>query len=240
MRAHLVLIILWLAIGSLAHADDIPTEELQRILAAGGAMLLDARPHLEYAISHIPGAQDVAPKAGQPPATYVSDVAEVGRMVNRRKDAPLVIYGNGPFCSKSQRLADELIKDGFTAVRRYQLGIPAWRALGGVTQIELDGARYVMSGDRTAVWIDARPSGGKPTVPGARNIERSRVEVGKDVGELKKAKEDGRLPMNDHNTRIIVFGATVDDARFVAEQIAREAFHNVSFYAGSAAELAAR
>ena len=37
--------------------------------------------------------------------------------------------------------------------------------------------------------------------------------------------------------RIIVFGASPDDARFVTEQLAREAFHNVSFFAGTWAEL---
>jgi hypothetical protein len=41
-------------------------------------------------------------------------------------------------------------------VRRYQLGIPVWRALGGLTEIELEGLRYVLEGDRTAVFIDAR------------------------------------------------------------------------------------
>ncbi|TMB10236.1 MAG: glycosyltransferase family 9 protein [Deltaproteobacteria bacterium] len=41
----------------------------------------------------------------------------------------------------------------------------------------------------------------------------------------------------DHNTRIIVFGSSADDARFVAEQIAHEAFHNVSFFPGSTGEL---
>jgi hypothetical protein len=35
--------------------------------------------------------------------------------------------------------------------------------------------------------------------------------------------------MEDHNTRIIVFGASPAEARAVAEAIANEAFHNVSF-----------
>ena len=48
---------------------------------------------------------------------------------------------------------------------------------------------------------------------------------------MKQAKDDGRLPMNDHNTRIIVFGSNVNDVRAVADAIASEAFHNVSFVA---------
>jgi hypothetical protein len=37
------------------------------------------------------------------------------------------------------------------------------------------------------------------------------------------------LPMEDHNTRIIVFGSNAREARAVADAIASEAFHNVSF-----------
>jgi hypothetical protein len=58
------------------------------------------------------------------------------------------------------------------------------------------------------------------------------VLEGKDVGEVKRAKDDGRLPMEDHNTRIIVIGADAAAARYVAEALAREAFHNVSYFAG--------
>ena len=53
------------------------------------------------------------------------------------------------------------------------------------------------------------------------------------MGEVKRAKDDGRLPMEDHNTRIIVFGRTAEQARAVAEAIVGEAFHNVSFFNGS-------
>jgi hypothetical protein len=35
----------------------------------------------------------------------------------------------------------------------------------------------------------------------------------------------------------VVFGANASQAREVAEEIARNAFHNVSFYAGSLANL---
>jgi hypothetical protein len=34
----------------------------------------------------------------------------------------------------SQTTAEQLVAAGFTNVRRYQLGIPVWRALGGPTE----------------------------------------------------------------------------------------------------------
>src|SRR6185295_9254843 len=86
--------------------DEVSTEELKQILADKSATVLDARPSREFAISHIPGALNVAAKPGVAMSDYVSDVAEISRLVDGKKDAPLVLYCNGAFCGKSKRLAD--------------------------------------------------------------------------------------------------------------------------------------
>lgn len=217
------------------RTTEVSTEELRQILAAGTVTIFDARPFREFAVSHIPGARNVAAKPGAPMSEYVSDVAEIGRAVGGDKNAPMILYCNGPYCGKSKRLAEELLAAGYTNVRRYQLGIPVWRALGGICQIEAEGLRYVLEQDRTAVVIDVRESEQfrTGTLPGARNIPRSLVLEGKDVGEIKRAKDDGRLPMEDHNTRLIVVGSETAAARYVAQSIAHEAFHNVAYFAGT-------
>jgi len=203
---------------------EVSTEELQTILREKSATVFDARPSQEYAISHIPGALNVAAKPGVSMDLYISDPAEVGRVVMDNKAAPIVLYCNGPFCSKSKRLSEELLEAGFTNVRRYQLGIPTWRALVGLTQIEAEGVEYVWEQDQTAVWIDARVpvEFGADPIPNTRNLP---------LDEVSAAKKDGRLPMEDHNTRIIVFGRDGAEAQAVAEAIAQNAFHNVSFFA---------
>jgi rhodanese-related sulfurtransferase len=211
--------------------SEVTTDELRRILSDGSAVVFDARPPMEFAVSHIPGARNVGQKAGTPISLYVSDVEEIGRQVPDR-GTPIVLYCNGPFCGKSKRLSEELLQAGYTSVRRYQLGAPTWRALVGTMQIELDGARYVAAGDRTAVFLDARSADefGAGSVDGARNVP---------VAEVVAAKDDGRLPMEDHNTRIIVFGSSPDQARKVSDLVAANAFHNVTFYAGALEELQA-
>lgn len=212
---------------------EISTAELKELLASRGITLLDARPPMEFAISHIPGALNVAPQPGRPAHLYISDVAEIGRLVAGNKSRPLVMYCNGPFCGKTKRLGAELVDAGYTNVRRYQLGAPGWRAIAGsAMQTELQALPYIGT-DRTAVWIDARePSAfASGSLHGARNIPRSGLRAGKDQGVMKAAKDDGRLPMDDHNTRIVVFAANAADARAVADAIASEAFHNVSFIA---------
>jgi hypothetical protein len=43
--------------------------------------------------------------------------------------------------------------------------------------------------------------------------------------------------MEDHNTRIIVFGEDSAKAITVAEALVREAFHNVSYFSGTYEDL---
>ena len=205
--------------------SEVSTEELQTILLEKSATVFDARPFQEYAISHIPGALNVATKPGVSIDLYVSDVAEVGHVVQDNKAAPMVLYCSGPFCGKSKRLAEELLAAGYTIVRRYQLGIPVWRALVELTQIEAEGVQYVREKDETAVWIDARDpeEASADPIPNARNLP---------LGEVNEAKKDGRLPMEDHNTRIIVFGRDGAQAQAVAEAIAQNVFHNVPYFTG--------
>lgn len=238
-----VLLLTVLALGCASSADidratlrdeeDISVAQMRDILATGSALILDTRPRMEWAISHIPGARNVAPKAGVPMSEYVSDVAEVERIAGGDRSRSIVLYCNGPHCGKSRRLNAELQKGGFTRVARFQLGAPVWRALGGVMVTELEGARHVFRNDRTAVWVDARDRAAfeSGSLPRARHIPPEQV---------KAAKDDGRLPMEDHNTRIIVFASDSTRARSVAEAIAREAFHNVSYLEGDYAAVPER
>jgi len=56
-------------------------------------------------------------------------------------------------------------------------------------------------------------------------------------GEADAANEDGRLPHRDKGTRVIVFGATPEEARVVAEEIAHKAYWNSSYFAGGVEEV---
>jgi rhodanese-related sulfurtransferase len=223
-----------------AKTAEISTQDLRRVLAERSTAIFDVRPALEFAISHIPGAVNVAQKPGTSKALYVSDVAEISRLLGGDKAKPMVLYCNGPFCGKSKRVSDDLLAAGFTNVRRYQLGIPVWRALGGVTQIEPDGARCVMQNDHSAVWLDTRAEGASAKAPltGAKRIGVEVTKGGKDNPAMQHAKNDGTLPIEDHNTRIIVFGDDPQAVQSVSEAIVKEAFHNTAFFAGNAAELA--
>ena len=205
-----------------AGAPELSTRELRAEVAARRALILDSRSPAEFATGHLPGALNVAGKPGLPPSQYTSDLAPIQKLVKGDRAMPIILYCNGLYCGRSRRLADDLLAAGFTNVRRYQLGMPVWRALGGVQQIELAALVQVLGKDGTAVLLDAR---GETSLPGARPLPLS---------DVRKAKDDGRLPMDDHHTRIIVVGSSAAQAQALAEGVAKDAFDNVAFFGGDA------
>jgi rhodanese-related sulfurtransferase len=217
--------------GTIGDQDPVPelsTAELLQVLNDRSALVLDARPFAEYAVSHIPGALSVPGKPGLPAAKYTADAGEVARRYPDRSQR-FVLYCNGMHCGRSKRFGAELQKAGYLNVRRYQLGMPGWRALGGAAQVEKEALASLVKADKTAVLVDARNlEHQQPSLPGARWIP---------LREAAKAKDDGRLPMTDHNTRIMVVGDSGAAARAAAEAIVRDAFHNVAFFDGTPADL---
>ena len=220
---------------------EISTEELRLILLSGSATVIDARSRAEYDMGHIPGARSAAAKPADSTSVDAPSVAEVSRVVKDDKKAPIVLYGNGPFGDESRRLADKLKAAGFTNVRRYQLGVPVWRALGGPCEMAFQSLWSLLQKDHTAVVIDAREASEFKalSLPGTHNIPRSLVREGRDVGEIKKAKQDGRLPMDDRNTRVVVLASDGASARYVAGALMAEGFQNVSYLDGSFAQTKA-
>jgi rhodanese-related sulfurtransferase len=96
-------------------------------------------------------------------------------------------------------------------------------------QVEKPALIRLLAKDGTAVLIDGREqSGSTPKLRAATWIP---------LRESSQAKDDGRLPMTDHNTRIFVVGDSGAQARAVAEAIVHDAFHNVSFFDGSVTDL---
>jgi rhodanese-related sulfurtransferase len=203
---------------------EISTEQLEKILADRSGAVLDVRFAQEYAVAHIPGSINIHEK-------------EIETITQRFPDkaTPIVLYCNGPFCGKSKRVSAELVKLGYANVKRYQLGLPVWRALGHTVQTDLAGFQYVVGADKTAVIVDARSRSEfeQASVPGAVNIL---------AGEAEQANEpaDGRLPHKDKGTRVTVFSSDPKDARKVAEEIAKKAYWNSSYFGGTTNELQAR
>jgi rhodanese-related sulfurtransferase len=198
---------------------EVSTDQIRRVLADGSAVVIDARTHAEFVAGHIPGAVNF----DVPPDQVVTAIE---RRLKGEKGRMLVLYCNGPYCQASRRLGEQLVAAGFTHVRRYQLGMPIWRALGGPTEIELEGVVRIYHNDRTAVFFDTRSPEdfAKGSLPRAYNVPADRLSS----GALDKAP----LPLDDFNTRIVLFGRDAAQARALADALSRRPWHNVAYYPG--------
>ena len=215
--------ILQATLGESSKTAEINTEQMRSVIRDGSALVLDTRSRAEFDAGHIPGARnlDAAPSA---------QLAEVNTLVGGDKGMALVLYCNGPYCQASRRLGEQLAEAGFTNVKRYQLGIPIWRALGGPVVVELSGISRIFKADKTAVFIDARATEefAKGSFPTAITAPVDSVLSGK----LKMT-----LPEDDFNRRIILFGSDAAQARKLADFMSTRPWHNVSYFPGTYAQL---
>ena len=213
-----------------AKTGEVSTEELRRILVDGSAIVLDSRKRAEYVAGHIAGAQNVAPPEGAPPAAYLEAIT---KLVNGDKGKALVLYCNGQFCQASRTLSDQLVTAGFANVRRYQLGIPMWRALNGPIEIELEGIQRVYGVDKSAVFFDARSAEefAKASLAGTHNVPADKLAA----DGLRKAP----MPNTDFNTRLVLFGRDKAQARTLADAVGKTPYQNVSYFPGTYEALAA-
>lgn len=211
-------------LGETEPTGEVSTEELRRILVDGSAVVLDSRSRAQYAAGHVPGAKNINLPSGAPESEYL---AAVERLLGGDKGKALVLYCNGPKCGASRSLSKQLVAAGFTNVKRYQLGIPIWRGLGGPTEIELDAILRIFQVDQTTVFFDARSAEdfAKGSIPGAHNVPADQLAA--DV------LDNAPKPNHDFNTRIVLFGRDAAQARELAVAMGETAYHNVNYYPGS-------
>jgi rhodanese-related sulfurtransferase len=190
---------------------EISTEELSQILLTGKIPVIDVRPEKEYSISHIPGSVSI----------FETEIDQMIKASPDKSNGP-VLYCNGPHCHKTSRVAETLSKRGYTNIKKYQLGLPVWRAFGNAAETTLSGFKHIYSLDKTAVIVDARNKElyKAGSLKGAVNLQASEIEA---------ANKDGRLPYTDHGTRVIIFGSSVQEARKLAEAVAQRAYWNSSY-----------
>jgi rhodanese-related sulfurtransferase len=213
-----------------AKTPEASTEDVRRILADGSAILVDSRKRAEYLAGHIAGAKNVTPEPGAPPAAVV---AAFEQLLGGDKGKALVLYCNGQHCQASRTLADQLLAAGFSNVRRYQLGIPMWRALNGPVEIELEGILRVYKIDQTALFFDARSAAdfAEASLPGTHNVPADQLAT----DGLRKAP----MPSNDFNTRIVLFGRDFAQTRALADAVGKTPYQNVSYFPGTFEALSA-
>ena len=197
---------------------ELSTDEFKAFLARRSGVVFDARPNRDFAIAHVPGSISI-------------DETGFVRLVQAYPDrtTDIVVYASGPYSDQARHRAEELVNLGYSKVSRYQLGLAVWRVLGNAAETTMQGLRRILA-ESNAVIVDARSRAEylAGTIPAAESIR---------AGEVDKARHDRRLQYYDPNTRIVVFGNSANEARVVAEEIARNAYPNSSYFGGTYQEL---
>ena len=208
--------------GETEPTPEASIAQVRELLIDSSAVLLDSRVREQFVAGHIPGANNIDMEPDD-----TGYIAAVEKLLGGDKSKALVLYCNGPNCGASRVLGKKLVAAGFTNVRRFQLGIPFWRTMGGPTVMELEGIVRIFDVDRTAVYFDGRSPEefAKGSIPGAHNVPVDLLEA----GVLDKAPK----PRQDLNTRIILFGRNGEQARKLAEAMSESPYHNVNYYPGT-------
>ena len=142
-----------------------------------------------------------------PISMYVSDIAEIGRLVRGNKAARSSSIATARTAARASGWRPSCSTRGTPTS-----GDTRWEFPSGappVASARSSSRAFDTSRQRRHRRRHRQPRGRRSStgsLRGARNIPRSLVLEGKDVGEVKRAKDDGRLPMEDHNTRILVVG----------------------------------
>lgn len=112
--------------GTLVNAEEV------KKLQEEGAIVVDARVKLEYIEGHIKGAINVTYKEKSEKSVdfdYTQDRFKISKLPSD-KETKLIFYCNGVGCWKGYKAAQAAIREGYTNVYWYRLGIPEWRAKG--------------------------------------------------------------------------------------------------------------
>lgn len=97
--------------------DAISKEELLRRIEAGTAVVIDARPHVEYRQGHITGALSIP----------IDELAQ--RLNELPTDREIVAYCRGPYCIYADESVQLLRARGIKAAR-LEDGYPEWAVAG--------------------------------------------------------------------------------------------------------------
>ena len=128
-------------------------------------VIVDSRPKArKYDPGHIPGAISISERAFDQLAPS---------MLPPDKSTLLIFYCGGTKCMLSHKSAFAAEKLGYTNIKVYAAGYPDWVKSGNVGAVSTDYMQKVVSGEKKAVVVDARPKArkyDKGHIPGAVSI----------------------------------------------------------------------
>ena len=95
---------------------DVSKKEMQRIIAANSATIIDANSKAQFESGPIPKAKH-----------YGSNKKNFKSVLPSKLDAPIVAYCGGPGCTAWEKAAIDACKMGYTNIRHFSEGLRWWQ-----------------------------------------------------------------------------------------------------------------
>lgn len=189
----------------------VKTGELLSIIFGGYQQyrLYDSRPWFEYQKGHLPTA------------TWFSEerFAQYDYILPVKKETPIIVYGDGVTSEAAPQLARLIELQGYTNVRVYVFGFPAWKRFK--QPVLVDGDWLIRNLDPHKVIIDVRPRE-KSLVSHIQNAvsitSEKIVNLGNKYRTTKRGKQIGELynkrtlpSLSNKDAQIILYGDNTYD-----------------------------
>ena len=181
---------------NLPPGAEISIDELEKIMAGKDPYLLvDARPKKSFDEGYIPGSINIP----------VDDLPQKLAMLPADKGQMVIFYCGGPTCPFTGKSIEIAGKEGWTNLKGFQAGIPAWKKAGKPVVASPDWVAASL--DPSHIVIDVRPRAevAKSHVKGAVSMEAAEFPAmtQKFIAEKQVAKLPG---VSDMAAPIIVYG----------------------------------
>lgn len=153
--------------------------------------LIDSRPGSVYQKGTIPGAINISyPK--------LKNAKNVEELLGKDKNHELIFFCGGLHCNLAPGSAIVAKNAGYTNIKLYHLGFPAWRKTGHPVCLNVKGLLDNQKKNVSMILIDMRENAAKEHIPGAIAIKQ------KDLPKWKSQFPDVKNPYNK-NAPIVLY-----------------------------------
>lgn len=170
------------------HIADLAfVEQYAVIPKRNDVIIIDSRPKArKYDKGHIPGAISIPDRAFK----------KQSDMLSGKKDRLLIFYCGGQKCTLSHKSAYKAEKLGYSNVKVFADGYPAWVKAGHVAAVSTDYIKSVVDGKKSAVIVDSRPK--------KRKYDKGHIPAALSIPHRKFDKHVAALPQ-DKTTPLVFY-----------------------------------
>ncbi len=209
---------------------EVSLQELEAIRAGKEPfVLVDARPEKQYVTGHLPGSINIYPK----------DLPNRLNELPADKSTMVIFYCGGPTCPYTGQSIEIAAKAGYTNLKGFQAGIPAWKKAGKPVVASPSWVAAGLGPNTVVIDVRSKADAEKSRVKGAVSMEAAQFPAM--TQKFIAEKQVARLPgVADMAAPIVVYGDsdTGQDVLTAYAELKKYQYKNAAILKGGYAEWA--